>query len=364
MSSAVVLGSGIVGLWTAEILSSRGHQVTILTSSPPANTYSASAACVITPLFPWDPHDPIFSIAWERYQRTIAKFRAIDETRSYLDRFLESIPSYECGYEIDGNKFLEKGFDVNKFDHLPFAQVDILQIDPPIAVKNHIDDIHMCSFCARFVADFCNTEIFLAWLQDDLIKRGVTFKYKTITSIADVKSLHADVIFNCLGINSSTIFQDQSMYHIRGQSMFIDADNLIDPFFCIASGHHAIFKHRRGFYLGSYFLENEETLRSYPNKTEYDLSIYFAKNAYKQLCTRLGFEIPNIDINHIRRVNTGIRPYRPDGPRIEADGELSNCKLNPVHVVHNYGHGAHGWTIGYATAEDAVMIAEEKSWLN
>jgi glycine/D-amino acid oxidase-like deaminating enzyme len=27
-------------------------------------------------------------------------------------------------------------------------------------------------------------------------------------------------------------------------------------------------------------------------------------------------------------------------------------------LVHNYGHGAHGWTIGYASAREAVDLAE------
>jgi hypothetical protein len=29
-----------------------------------------------------------------------------------------------------------------------------------------------------------------------------------------------------------------------------------------------------------------------------------------------------------------------------------------VKIVHNYGHGAHGWTIGYATSLHAVNLAE------
>ncbi len=363
MSRTVVIGAGIVGLWTAEVLSSRGHDVTVRTATPPESSSSSAAACVITPLLPWEPHQPEFLTAWGRYRRTIAKFRSIDEGRDPRERFLEPMPSYECGFEEGGEKFLEKGFSVTKFNHLPFAEVDIIPLDPPIRIKNHVDDFNLCTFSAKFVADFCNTEVFLAWLHEELLGRGVTFELAPVRLLEEVKSLRADVIFNCMGFDSRRIFPDETLYHIRGQSMFIDSDNPTEPFFGIASGHHAIFKHRRGFYLGSYFLERESVVHSHPQKTEYDISLEFAQGPYRQLCDRLGFQVPHIDFNRIRRVNLGIRPYRPDGPRVEVDDVLASLAPKPVRVVHNYGHGAHGWTVGYATSEDAVNVAEVRGWL-
>ena len=35
--------------------------------------------------------------------------------------------------------------------------------------------------------------------------------------------------------------------------------------------------------------------------------------------------------------------------------------IGGLSIVHNYGHGAHGWTIGHATAELAAAIAMEKT---
>lgn len=363
MSHAVVLGGGIVGLWTAEVLSSRGHQVTIRSAHPPEFTFSSAAACVITPLLPWEPNDPRFVIAWGRYKRTIAKFREIDAGRAPNDRFIEPMPSYECGYEEEGKKFLEKEFNIDKFNHLPFTAIEIIPLNPPVQIKNYTNDTQTNTFCAKFLADFCNTEVFLAWLHGELVNRGVIFEYSQVQSLNEIKNFQADVVFNCMGFGSSKIFPDDSLYHVRGQSMFVDADRLNGPFFGIASGHHAIFKHRRGFYLGSYFIEKENIVRSYPHSMEYELSMEFANGPYKVLCNRLGFQIPEIDFNRIRRVNTGIRPYRPEGPRVEVDEILANSATQPIKLVHNYGHGAHGWTIGYATAEDAVNAAEVRGWL-
>ena len=66
MSNVIVLGGGIIGLWTAEVLSTRGHKVTIRTRQSVDATSSSAAACVITPLFPseWAPKGQKFLTAW------------------------------------------------------------------------------------------------------------------------------------------------------------------------------------------------------------------------------------------------------------------------------------------------------------
>jgi D-amino-acid oxidase len=369
MSRAVVIGGGIVGLCTAEVLSSRGHQVVVRTAAPPEATFSSAAAAVITPLLPWEHHHPMFLKSWGWYRRTIEKFRAIDKKQPPDEKILEPMLSYECGFEKDGVKYLEKGFSIGKFSHLPFATFEFPEINPPVIVKNHVDDegnveYDTTTFCAKFVADFCNTEIFLAWLHGELVKRGVDFEFNPVRSLQEVHSLQADVIFNCMGFDARKMFSDDELYHVRGQSMFIDSDDLAEPFFGIASGHHAIFKHRRGFYLGSYFLEGEHRVRTHPDRFRYDLSLEFYKGPYQELCRQLGYSVPKIDFDRIRRVNTGIRPYRKEGARVEAEELNKGSSVRTTKVIHNYGHGAHGWTVGYATSEEAVNIAEIKGWIS
>ncbi|KRG43715.1 D-amino acid oxidase [Stenotrophomonas panacihumi] len=46
------------------------------------------------------------------------------------------------------------------------------------------------------------------------------------------------------------------------------------------------------------------------------------------------------------------RPFRPQGPRIEAE------RIGRKTIVHNYGHGGSGWSLSWGSAELAVRLAQ------
>ncbi len=52
--------------------------------------------------------------------------------------------------------------------------------------------------------------------------------------------------------------------------------------------------------------------------------------------------------DRITRITVCTRPFRPMGPRIEAE------KFDAKTVVHNYGHGGSGWSLSWGSADVAV----------
>src|SRR5712664_629829 len=57
--------------------------------------------------------------------------------------------------------------------------------------------------------------------------------------------------------------------------------------------------------------------------------------------------------NRIIREVVGLRPYRPDGFKVEAE------RIGEKLLVHNYGHGGAGITLSWGTASLAVDLLSE-----
>lgn len=345
----IVFGAGIVGLWTADVLSLRGHDVVVRHRGSLEDTTSAAAVAVITPLFPGNRDDPSFQRSIHWYQQTLNHVLSLED-----GRFIEWIPAYEFGITVNGQRYLEKDFEVGKFADvgLDVAYVDVI---PAASVANHVDEVHEITFGARINTPLCNSQVFLPWIASRLRGRGVRFDARPAESIASLHADPADVYINCMGFDSLNLFPDDRVWGVRGQSMFIPVTNNPAPHFGIAAGNHAIFKHQHGYYVGSYFLEDEADPRALPSEVEYRLSRDFALTAYPLLCETTGFGAQHLDLAQATRVNSGIRPFRRGGPRIATE------VIEGLRVVHHYGHGAHGWTIGYGTALEVASLVEDEN---
>ena len=56
--------------------------------------------------------------------------------------------------------------------------------------------------------------------------------------------------------------------------------------------------------------------------------------------------------SRLMRITVCTRPFRPAGPRIEAEA------FGDKRVVHNYGHGGSGWSLSWACAQEAAALAQ------
>jgi glycine/D-amino acid oxidase-like deaminating enzyme len=57
--------------------------------------------------------------------------------------------------------------------------------------------------------------------------------------------------------------------------------------------------------------------------------------------------------DRIIEMNVCTRPFRPEGPRIEAE------RIGGKAVVHNYGHGGSGWSLSWGSGQIAVNMAKQ-----
>jgi len=57
------------------------------------------------------------------------------------------------------------------------------------------------------------------------------------------------------------------------------------------------------------------------------------------------------DPQHVMKVTVCLRPFRPAGPRLEAE------RFGEKTVIHNYGHGGSGWSLSWGCAQEAAVLA-------
>ena len=60
-----------------------------------------------------------------------------------------------------------------------------------------------------------------------------------------------------------------------------------------------------------------------------------------------------LSAENLDRMTVCTRPFRPAGPRIEAEA------FGDKTVIHNYGHGGSGWSLSWACAEEATTLARQ-----
>jgi glycine/D-amino acid oxidase-like deaminating enzyme len=325
----LVLGNGIIGLWTADILSRAGHQVVMVARSVVQNTTSAAAVSVLNPTFPGDPSSPVFrrNVRWAA------------ETREYmlvLDRdkpFLEKISTYEFGAAC----LLEDDFPISNLDHLGLESFSAMEFEEPVAGYDLV---------VKFDCLLCNSRKFLTRLHQGLLSRDVKLRQATISAHSDLDEFDARIVFNCMGYQK--IFPDADLYPVFGQSMVIPALKQPGPHFGLGAGDNAVYVHGGGIYIGSHFAYIEGQA---PRRDLYQASLDFIASEYRDLCDLIELDPPDIDLNGIRIVQSGVRPFRRSGPLVALE------RIGPKTVVHNYGHGAHGWTVGYAAALEGVVLA-------
>ena len=361
-----VLGSGIIGLWTAYELSTKGHEVTVYSNAPATATTSASAVAVITPLFPWslEENPELFETSLVWFRQTLLKFHELNVGND----FMNIVPSFEFGYLDElGVQILEKGFPASRLAQLNFSKTEILPMNQAVTVENELNEPQHVTFAVNFDAEMVDTQVFLPFFVELLKSRGVQFSFFDAVKVEDIDQLPESILFNCLGIFSQFLFPDvgTEMYPIRGQSHFIECTNE-PPYHGIASGHHAVFKHKRGYYLGSYFLDKGNdtwadekqksalSLVTLPTEDEMKLTVKFATETYVELAKQMGIDAEPLSIDSILRVNTGVRPFRKEGP------VMGSRKISTKTVYDNFAHGAHGWTIGYGSTVDAIKIFESE----
>lgn len=310
----LVLGSGVIGLSTGILLLKKGYSVTIWAKDLPPNTTSNKAAAAWYPYLcnPREKATPWGKATFEYFINEIVndpksgciRRKTIEVFTEKQDDpwWKEAIPTYTRP---------------NKED-LPQGYIDGYQIDGIVI----------------------DTSIYMDYLMNKFKDLGGVTIQKEIKDIKEALNEYS-IVVNCTGLGSRELFNDQTIYPVRGQMVKVKP-NGFDKVVADDEGPNSlciIIPRVNDIMLGGTTQVNDWNLEVDPKDTEDILKK--ASNLYP--------EFKNVEIIS---ESVGLRPVR-DEVRLEAEDYSGKT------VIHNYGHGGSGFTLSWGCAQDVIGIIEK-----
>ena len=317
----VVVGAGISGLTCARLLLRDGHNVTLVSGDPLHRTTSFLAAAVWFPTAAGPPE-------------AVARWGAVTF----------NVLAAEAGADVPG---------------VVMRETLVLYRDPPepgrplptwasavgeVRAANRDELPPGYGYGLRFAVPLVEMPSYLPYLHEQVLAAGATQVVRRVTGLDNVLDLNPDVIVNAAGMGAGALVDDDTVFPVRGQIVRVTNPGLN---LSVRDEQHPggrAYVHPRSTdcILGGTL--EKGTWNTEPDPAE--------TTAILERCTDIAPALVNAKV--IESV-AGLRPGRPE-VRVELDENLL-----PVPVVHNYGHGGAGITIGWGCAQDAAALVAKVS---
>lgn len=307
MPDIIVIGSGVIGLSSALVLQAAGCAVKILTRDPPLATTSLAAGAL-----------------WSASEMTGRERRWAAAT---LERWLPLADQPGSGVVLQRMRevFLQAMPEPWYRDRLPlFARLPEADL-PPGCLDGYMLDLPIAA-----------PPIYLRNLQEQFLAGGGEIETRTLHSLAELAG-QAALLVNCSGFGARELAKDGSVYPIRGQTALVDAPQISAGYMDNSRVTH-IFPRADGVLLGGIKRAHDEERAIDPEIT-------------RGIIAECAAIEPTLAEAAPRRQFSGLRPGRAQ-VRLELDRHSIGCP-----VIHNYGHGAVGYTLSWGCAEDVLALA-------
>ncbi|MEU6185681.1 FAD-dependent oxidoreductase [Nocardia sp. NPDC047038] len=311
----VVLGSGISGLSTAAELLRARHEVIVVSAEPITATTSFLAAAVWFPTAA-GPADRV--LAWS--ETTFEHLAALAAAGAPGVRMCASMALYRD----------EPAIPAWSRSVRSFRQADRVDLPPGYG------------FGFRFEVPLVEMPTYLPFLSAQVHAAGARRVPRAVRSLDDLADLSPDVVVNCAGLRAAELVGDPEAYPIRGQIVRVANPGLSVSVRDEAHPLGRAYVHPRA---------NDCVLGGSLDTGEWDTAP--DPDLTRSILRRCRDLVPGLDGSEVLDAVVGLRPGRR-----EVRVELDTAVLPGTPVVHNYGHGGSGITIGHGCAlESAALVA-------
>lgn len=334
MSNVVVLGSGIVGLYTTYCLINDAKinpsKITVIGAHLPGdmsiNYTSPYAGGNFSCISPDDPD----TLAFDKF--TYTHLAELQKKLGGPTSGLDTRPSTEYWDErpddikINSLKQYLKDFRVLSDSELPAG------------VAYGITFTTWNFYCPLFLANF----------KKYLERLGVQFKRQKLTHISQAYLPHTVAVFNCTGIGAFSLsgVKDSKVYPTRGQVLVVRAPHIQENRMRWGADYATYIIPRPNsngqLILGGFLQKDNWTADTFEEQSQ-------------DIIKRTTELLPKILDKPLEIVGVaaGLRPSRYGGVRIEA--EINEDKL----LIHNYGASGYGYQAGFGMAHKAVGLFQQ-----
>lgn len=307
--SAVVIGSGVIGLTCAVVLAESGFSVRIWARDFPPDTTSDISAAIWYP-FKCEP----FERVREWGAQTLIEFQHL--ARSTSETGVRSVPGFKYFHRRMGPPWWAKY--VPEFRLLGPSQVP-----------------EGCRCGYGFHLPVADMSRYLPYLEQRFEAKGGVRERRTVVDLSEVS---ADIVVNCTGLGARELLGDQELFAIRGQvirvpklsrdEIVMDDDHPDGMIYVIPRLTDTI--------LGGVADDRDESL--VPDDR--------TSAAIRHRCAHY---FPELRKSSEGVVKVGLRPGR-SAVRLEAEGN----------VIHCYGHGGSGMSLSWGCARAVLGMALAK----
>jgi len=314
----VVVGAGMSGLCCARLLDQSGHEVTLVSADPLHLTTSHLAAAVWFPTAVGPPEDVA---RWGATTYDVLAAEAAAGVPGVVMR--ESLVLYSDAPEVQPPL---PGW-ADAVGEVRAARPDELPPGYPRGL--------------RFVVPLVEMPVYLPYLHEAVLAAGVRHVVRRLAALDEVLDLTPDVVVNAAGMAAGALVGDNSVFPVRGQIVRVRNPGLHVS--VRDEGHPGgrAYVHPRSedCILGG-------TLEVGSWDTEPDPA---ETTAILDRCIDIA---PSLAGSRVLESLVGLRPGRPR-VRVELDRDLL-----PIPVIHDYGHGGAGITIGWGCAQQVAALVQ------
>lgn len=312
---ATVVGSGVVGLTTAITLQRAAWEVRVLSAAPIEALTSHVAAAV---WFPTHAGPPDAVARWGAYTFEVLAGLAEQSGSGVVMR--ESLALYRSVPPVPDWAAAVRELRPARTAELP----------PGYA------------YGLRFAVPLVEMPLHLPWLVKMFRTAGGTIRIVRIASLDEVVDDGWSVlVVNCTGLAARELADDPSVYPVRGQIVRVSNPGLTMSMRDEQHPAGRAYIHPR---------TNDCILGGTLDEHSWDLDVDLIAAA--SILTRCREIEPRLIDAEVLEHVVGLRPARPTVRVEESDTGPGRARL-----LHNYGHGGSGITLGWGCAQDVVALA-------